>query len=437
MSTSSLAGHTIELLDRVVRSGLPSDRVVHDFYKERRYLGSHDRRWITEKLYGIIRNFILLQDISGKCTNAQSPFHTFLIYEMAIASSGCEELDKNYSQLIETYRAAGERIELEELAGCVTKRLETVNSDPAASHLRNSFPDFFTELLPENVRIDAVPIMTALNHEGRVCIRVDTNRIKRDDAARVFGEKGIETGLTEYSPLGLYLPKRINLNNEQLYKDGLIEIQEEASQMVGILVDPKEGETIVDACAGAGGKSLEVAALSAGKARVYALDVDATRLKNLGSRTTRCGYTNITSVKVSDANLGEAVSLAGSADKVIVDAPCSGSGTIRRNPDKKFRLTRAAVEKHARYQETILKRYADLVKVGGLLVYSTCSIFSEENFGVVNAFLASDGRFTREDVSLYLVGEKFSEMIDDGFLAIYPHRHEMDGFFAAVMRRVS
>lgn len=279
--------------------------------------------------------------------------------------------------------------------------------------------------------------MVALNREARVCIRVDLNKIRRDEVAGKFKEKGIETEPAAYSPMGLYLPRRINLNNEELYRDGLIEVQEEASQLVGLLLNPKAGEIVVDSCAGAGGKSLEIAALSDGQARVYALDVDEARLRSLGMRAARSGYTNISSIRIFEDGLGDAASLIGTADKVVVDAPCSGSGTIRRNPDKKFRLTKSAVEKHASHQKTLLRRYADLVKVGGLLVYSTCSIFADENFGVVESFLASDARFVREDISLHLPEPNFSDLTENGFLAIYPHRHEMDGFFAAVMKRLS
>lgn len=437
MNPSSLAGHAIELLDRVVKSSLPSDRVVQDFYRERRYLGSHDRRWITERLYGIIRNFILLRDLCGKCGNASSPFHIFLAYELAIAATGTHELNENYSQLLESYKLSGEKLELDVLAACLTERLEEVKRNPSSVHLVYSFPDFFPELLPESVREEAVPIMVALNREARVCIRVDANRIQRDEVARIFSEKGIETKPGEYSPMALYLPKRINLNNEQLYRGGFIEIQEEASQLIGLMLNPHKNEIIVDACAGAGGKSLEIAALSAGESRIYALDVDEGRLGYLDTRARRSGYTDISPLRISGNSLDNAASLIGAADKVVVDAPCSGSGTIRRNPDKKFRLTRSAVREHAGYQETLLKRYAGLVKVGGLLVYSTCSIFSEENFGVIEAFLRTDGRFTREDVSLYLTEPKFSKLFEAGCLAIYPHRHDMDGFFAAVMKRVS
>lgn len=437
MNQSSLAGHTIELIERVFRSNLPADRVIQDFYRERRYLGSHDRRWITERLYSVIRNFILLRKISGECVGRPMPVHIFLAHEICLEGMGVGELGKNYETLLETYRMAGEKIELEDLFSCIStgyvKMKETQGTDP----LFFSFPDFFPGLLPEGVRAEVVPLMAALNREARVCIRVDLNRISRDEVIRVFKEEGTEAEAAKYSPMGAYLSKRVNLNNNRLYKGGLIEVQEEASQLIGLLADPRRDEIIVDACAGAGGKSLEIAAMSAGESKVYALDVDDSRLKNLVARAERGGYSNILPVRVSENSLEDAAHLTGMADKVIVDAPCSGSGTIRRNPDKKLRMTVESVGKHANYQLTLLKRYAELVRVGGILIYSTCSIFSGENPSVVDSFLASDSRFTREDVARYLPGTGFSGLVENGYLVTYPHRHDMDGFFAAVMKRTS
>ncbi|MCL4512271.1 MAG: RsmB/NOP family class I SAM-dependent RNA methyltransferase [Bacteroidetes bacterium] len=437
MNTSSLAGHAIELLDKIAKSNLPADKVVFDFYRERRYLGSHDRRWITEKVYSVVRNFILLKELAKSCASNPRLLEVFLIHEIHFAEMRPEQIENDYSKLLETYRLTGNGVDLEKLSACASEKLKEIESASQNPFLLNSFPDFFGELLPESVRKDVIPIMIALNHEARVCIRVDTARISRDEVVEFFKSQGIEAVPTEFSPVGVYLSKRVSLNNIQLYKNGLIEIQEEASQIVGLIVDPKPDEVIVDACAGAGGKSLELAALSNGSAKIFALDVDESRLKNLSARADRGGYKNIFPVKVMHDTLVGIEQLAGNADKVIVDAPCTGSGTIRRNPDKKFRLTRSLVEKQASYQKNLLSNYAQLVKTGGFVFYVTCSIFTEENRRVVDWFLNSDGRYQRVDVSNFLAGQKFSGLIEDGFLAIYPYRHEMDGFFAAVMKRVS
>lgn len=437
MNPSSLAGHTVELLDRVVRSTLPSDRVIQDFFRERRYLGSHDRRWISDKIYDIIRNFLLLRTISEKCVGQASPLYVFLAREIISDGTNAAQLEGAYPTLIESYRMSGEKLDLAAWESCVKSAWNDLAENHREEPLLYSFPDFFPELLTDDVRNEVIPVMAALNREARVCIRVDINKMSREDVAGKFIAEGNSVEATEYSPLGLNLSKRLNLNNNALYKAGIIEVQEEASQLVGFLLNPREDETIVDACAGAGGKSLEIAALAAGKCRVFALDVDDARLRNLVTRANRNGYTNISPIKVTERDLGEAGKLLGVADKVVVDAPCSGSGTIRRNPDKKFRLTMESVASHARYQKELLDRYARLVRVGGVLVYSTCSIFPEENIAVVNSFLEANGGFQRENAANYLPGERFNRLIENGFLTTYPHRHNMDGFFGAVMKRLN
>jgi 16S rRNA (cytosine967-C5)-methyltransferase len=435
MNPSSLAGHAVELVDKVARTNSPADRIVSDFCRQKKYLGSHDRRWITDKVYGIIRNFILLTEVGKSCGPGPKALNEFLLYEILIDGMSVEEIRAAYSQLLDSYKLAGTEIDLDSLSACSHRRMADLNEAHDVLIL-NSFPDFFCEALPSSVKDECTAIMTALNQGARVCIRVDTMKISRDVVVDSFRRDGIDATISRFSPFGVYLPKRINLNNSELYRSGRIEIQEEASQLVGLVVDPKKDEIIVDACSGAGGKSLEFASVSGGLAKIYALDIDRERLQNLRARMSRSGYGNIFPRLVSDEN-PRVEDLAGSADKVVVDAPCSGSGTLRRNPDKKFKLTRSYVEKRASYQKSLLKDYSRLVRIGGLLFYVTCSIFEEENQSVVRSFVNSNPNFQFVDVSGILSQPQFSDLIEEGFLAIYPHRCEMDGFFAAVMKRLS
>lgn len=416
---------------------LPADKLISDFYKQRRYLGSHDRRWITQKFYGVIRNFIFIRELSKLCPSERDVLGMFLIHEIKFAGMNPEELKSDYSQLLDAYRLSGIEIDLANFVARVNDAATKLESDPANNSVVNSFPEFFCELLPPSVKGNCVSIMKALNREARVCIRIDTTKISRENVMGYFRNHGIEATPSEFSPFGVHLSKRMDLNTVDLYKRGLIEVQDEASQLVGLMVNPREGETIVDACAGAGGKSLELAALSGGKSKIFALDVDERRLNDLHIRANRGGYANIVASKISRDDFAGAETLIGSADKVIVDAPCSGSGTIRRNPDKKFRLTKSWVERQAAYQRSLLKHYSRLAKVGGLLFYVTCSIFEEENHVVVNEFLDADQRYNKVDASTLLVDPKFEDMMDDGFVTIYPDCYDMDGFFVAVMERAN
>jgi 16S rRNA (cytosine967-C5)-methyltransferase len=435
MSPSSLAGHVVELLDMIVKSNSPADRVVSDFCRKRRYLGAHDRRWITDRIYGILRNLILLREIGKDCAPGREALVTFLLYEILIIGMKPDEIRTIYSQLLDAYKLAGEGVDADRLSADSLRKFAALNESRNEA-IMNSFPDFFCELLSQKIRNECTPIMKALNREARVCVRVDTSKISRQEALNSFRSREIDAYASKFSPLGIYLPKRVNLNNFPLYQDGKIEVQEEASQLAGLIVSPQKDEIIVDACAGAGGKSLEFASLSAGQSSIYALDIDRERLENLKSRAMRSEYTDIVPRVVSGQNLDEVRELIGAADKVVVDAPCSGSGTIRRNPDKKFKMTKASVEKKALYQGSLLKDYSRMVKVGGMLYYVTCSIFEIENQSVVKSFLDSNVNFRLMDVSEVLPQQEFYSLIEDGFLSIYPHRCEMDGFFVAAMERL-
>lgn len=436
MTPSSLAGHVVELLDKIVKTDLPADKVISDFYKQRRYLGSHDRRWITDKIYGIIRNFILLREIGKEFVYDSNALKTFLIYEILFAGMKAEETRNSYSQFLESYKMSGNEVDLEKLSNLSTQKLEMLKSENNEFVL-NSFPQFFSELLPSSARGECIPIMKALNQEAHVGIRVDTTKISRDEAMELLQKERVEALPSNFSPFGIYLSKRVNLNNMEIYKNGMIEVQEEASQLVGLIVNPQKDEVIVDACAGAGGKSLEFASLSGGTSKIYALDINKERLDGLKIRAARNGYDDIISKVVANEDLTGLDELIGNADKVVVDAPCTGSGTIRRNPDKKFRLTKSFVEKKALYQKILINKYSQLVKVGGLLFYVTCSIFEAENQSVVKSFVDSNPDFQFIDVAEILNDPKFSDLVENGFLTIYPHRVEMDGFFVAVMKRMN
>ena len=218
MTPSSLAGHVVELLDRIVKTDLPADKTISDFYRQRKYLGSHDRRWITDKIYGIIRNFLLLKEIGRELNPDSRALRTFLIYEILFAGMKVEEIRNVYSQLLESYRMAGTDVDLEELSNRSTHKLEMLKNDEDEFVL-NSFPDFFSDLLPSNVRSEYVPMMRALNHEARVCIRVDAGKISRDEAMESLHKEGVNASFSDFSPLGIYLSKRVNLNSmEHLQK---------------------------------------------------------------------------------------------------------------------------------------------------------------------------------------------------------------------------
>ena len=242
---------------------------------------------------------------------------------------------------------------------------------------------------------------------------------------------------TPLSPVGLVFETRVNAFGLSAFRDGLFEVMDEGSQLVAELVAPPPGGRVVDACAGAGGKTLALGAALAGKGRVLALDTDGKKLEELRRRARRAGLTNVQAKPVG-AGAGDVAKAApGTHDRVLVDVPCSGLGTLRRNPEARWRLHRARRSTRSRRGSSrCWSRYAPLTAVGGRLIYATCTVNRRENEGVVERFLAERDDFVPVPVK-EIWGRERAEKLGDGMtLQLFPHRHDTDGFFAAVLRRV-
>ena len=265
-------------------------------------------------------------------------------------------------------------------------------------------------------------------------LRVNTIRTTRDAARAALAASGIDATPTPYSPLGLRVAARTALAQHPLLVDGSLEIQDEGSQLVGYLVAPRRTDMVADFCAGAGGKTLLLGALMRSHGRLYAFDIVEKRLANLKPRLARSGLSNVHPQLLASGRDTKIKRLAGKLDRVLVDAPCTGFGTLRRNPDLKWRHAESAVAELAQKQRTILANAATLVKPGGRLVYATCSVLPEENEDVVAAFLAAHPDFTEGNAAAELARAGIA--LDTGpQLRLFPHRHACDGFFAAILER--
>ena len=239
---------------------------------------------------------------------------------------------------------------------------------------------------------------------------------------------------TRFSPLGVALHSRLNAFGLSAFREGLFELQDEGSQLIGQLVQARAGERVVDACAGAGGKALALSADMQNKGELVALDKDPQRLSELARRARRAGVFNLRLKPIpAEADGAERAleSLFGHADRVLIDAPCSGLGTLRRNPDARYRIVPGDIERYAALQRELLARFARLARKGGRVVYATCSIAREENEGVVEAFLASGAPFRLVSASPLVP----IETTRGPYLRLFPHLHGTDGFFAAVLER--
>jgi 16S rRNA (cytosine967-C5)-methyltransferase len=296
-------------------------------------------------------------------------------------------------------------------------------------------PDWLAGRLLEHMQADELlKLAQSLNQPAPLDLRVNPLKAERDAVLARLNEEGIAAEAGALSPLAMRLKAKPALQKHPLYLDGTIEVQDEGSQLLGYLLAPKRGEMVADFCAGAGGKTLLLGALMRSTGRLYAFDVSDKRLARLKDRVARAGLSNVHPVTIANENDLRVKRLAGKLDRVLVDAPCSGLGTLRRNPDLKWRQTPEGVAELARKQHDILKGAARLVKPGGRLVYATCSILPEENEAIVADFLAAHADFRQ--VSAQEILAKQGIALECGeTLRLAPHTHGTDGFFAAVLER--
>jgi len=327
---------------------------------------------------------------------------------------------------------------LEDLADAeLVRRIRSAQSDALPDAVRADLPDWLWQRLEaEHGRDDALRIAQGLLNAAPLDLRVNLARTSREEVLARLTRDGIEASATPYSPGGVRLGGKPAINNHELFRDGLIEVQDEGSQLLAWLLAPRRGEMVADYCAGAGGKTLALAMLMRGAGRIYAMDVSAKRLAALAPRAARAQVSNIHPLALSGDSDARAKRLAGKLDRVLVDAPCSGFGTLRRNPDLKWRHAASAIDELAAKQRGILRAAARLVKPGGRLVYATCSILREENEAIADEFAATHDAFRPASCAALLAGQKIA--LDTGErLRLWPHVHATDGFFAAAFERSS
>ena len=269
-------------------------------------------------------------------------------------------------------------------------------------------------------------------------MRVNTLKDKRADIQKELTKAGLKTVATPYSPWGLRLADKSQLGKLDAFTRGAIEVQDEGSQLLALLVDAKRGEMVVDFCAGAGGKTLALGATMRSTGRLYAFDTSGHRLDALKPRLARSGLSNVHPVAIAHERDDRIKRLAGKIDRVLVDSPCSGLGTLRRNPDLKWRQNPKAIEELVAKQTAILQSAARLLKPGGRLVYATCSILREENEAIAEAFSLANKEFNVLETGpllTHLGVEHAAKLCSGPYLRLWPYLHQTDGFFAAVWQK--
>ena len=320
---------------------------------------------------------------------------------------------------------------------------DAVRPDDLLERHRHNLPEWLVAPLKSQLGDEFWALAESLQQPAPLDLRVNALHDKRADVQKELGKVSIKAVPTPFSPWGLRIDGKPALTKLDAFTRGAIEVQDEGSQLLALLLDAKRGEMVVDFCAGAGGKTLAIGATMRNTGRLYAFDVAAHRLDALKPRLARSGLSNVHPAAIAHERDDRIKRLAGKIDRVIVDAPCSGLGTLRRNPDLKWRQSPKAVEEMTVKQAAILQSAARLLKPGGRLVYATCSILPQENEAIAAAFSAANEEFTPLPVGEILSNLKVDAAAslcsgpDTGqeYLRLWPHRHATDGFFAAAWQR--
>jgi len=389
-----------EALARALRFEAPADAVLRGFFREHPALGRRDRGEIAEAVFDVLRNRRL------------------------------------YAHLAQTGSGP---IEERLLALSRRRRDGQLEIPPLPFAVRCSLPDWLADALvaghgPQR----AESLAAALLESAPLDLRVNT---LKSDAAAVLASlatAGIEARALPQVPNALRVAGKPALERSAAFESGWCEVQDAGSQLLALLVAPRRGQTVVDLCAGAGGKTLALAAAMRSTGQLYACDVSAPRLLRMRRRLERCGATNVQPMALAGEHDARLQRLHGRADAVLVDAPCTGTGTLRRNPDLKWRTGPADVARLVVAQRAIVAAAVPLLRPGGALVYATCSLLPDENEAVAAAFGQAHPEFMPVDAAECLARAQVTDadkLCHNGQLRLWPHRHGSDGFFAAVWEK--
>jgi 16S rRNA (cytosine967-C5)-methyltransferase len=408
----------IEALEGCLAFSRPADARLSAFFRAYPKLGARDRAMVAETVYGVLRQYRVLEVLSERPTPRR------LVFAWLARYGG-----HNLRQFELRLEGKGKEHDLEWI-----KRVKAANLDDLPPAVRLNLPDWLYDRLNAQYGDSLSDLMAALNRSAPLDLRANPQKMEREAVLSALAAEGVEAVPTPYSPLGLRLAGKPGLQKHPLFLEGAVEVQDEGSQLLGLLLGPKRGEMVCDFCAGAGGKTLLLGALMKNTGRLYAFDVAEKRLANLKPRLARSGLSNVHPQLITDERDQKLKRLVGKFDRVLVDAPCSGLGTLRRNPDLKWRQTEASVAELTVKQAAILASAARLVKPAGRLVYAACSLLAEENEDIVSAFLAAHPDYRLVPVGEVLAERKVALEMGDN-LRLRPDRHDTDGFFAAVLER--
>ena len=419
MHPKALLDLTTQLIREVLKLDAPADSIVSYFFRKQKALGQRERHALAETAYAVLRQRLLWGHLAQSGHGPQERRLALLAWQ------GLPHVLKNGATP-------------DELAWL--ERTATIDRSQLQDKLRHNLPDWLANRLREQLDDAGFwALVDTFSASAPLDLRVNTQKAKREAVLEALAAAQIEAAPTPYSTIGIRIPGKPALQKMPLYTEGHVEVQDEGSQLLSLLTAPKRGEMVVDFCAGAGGKTLALGALMRNTGRLYAFDVSAHRLDNLKPRLARSGLSNVYATQIAHENDDRIKRLRGKIDRVLVDAPCSGLGTLRRNPDLKWRQSPKALEELKVKQTAILDSAARLLKPGGRLVYATCSVIPDENEGIADAFTAAHPDFVPLNAAEALTAagvENAANLVTPaGHLRLWPHLHSTDGFFAAVWQK--
>ncbi|HSV44592.1 MAG TPA: RsmB/NOP family class I SAM-dependent RNA methyltransferase [Ramlibacter sp.] len=416
MHPKALLDACAELVKLVLTFEHPADSVVSRYFRDNRSLGPRERATLAETVYAVLRRKLLYDHFAPSGSGPRERRMAILGFHgpRDFLKSALHEEEKRW------------------LDQC-----DAVNPADLLERHRHNLPEWMVQPLKDQLGGEFMRLAESLLQPAPLDLRVNALTDKRAEVQQELKKAGIAASPTPYSPWGLRLAEKPALTKLDAFTRGAIEVQDEGSQLLALLLDAHRGEMVVDFCAGAGGKTLAIGAAMRSTGRLYAFDTSAHRLDALKPRLARSKLSNVHPAAIAHERDERIKRLAGKIDRVLVDAPCSGLGTLRRNPDLKWRQSVQAVREMTEKQAAILQSAARLLKPGGRLVYATCSLLAEENEAIAQAFSQANPGFAPLQAADLLAQAKVegaaSLCSGEGgrYLRLWPHRHATDGFFAA------
>jgi 16S rRNA (cytosine967-C5)-methyltransferase len=408
------------LIERVFKFDHPADAVVARYFRENRSLGPRERATLSDTVYTALRQRLRLEWLARSGSGSKWRRLAILAFpgDVDFLKSALTDVEKTW---LDHCQAA-------------------TDADLLAPH-RHNLPEWLAGAVREQLGDEFDAFVASLDQPSVLDLRVNTLKKKREAVLAELRGAGLVCEPTPFSPLGIRVTGKPSLAKLPAFVQGDVEVQDEGSQLLALLVDAKRGEMVVDFCAGAGGKTLAMGASMRNSGRLYAMDTSGHRLDALKPRLARSGLSNVHPLAIAHERDERIKRLTGKIDRVLVDAPCSGLGTLRRHPDLKWRQTPETVAAQTALQRAILDSSARLLKPGGRLVYATCSLLRDENEAVAEAFGAAHPDLEVVAACDVLVGAQVpgAERLCAGemqqWLRLWPHRHATDGFFAAIWRK--